>query len=120
MGNNFAVNAAQGNNDNDDFWIICCIKPLHTVKEAFICKWACKFEVGNEATGGYYYQKWGTVEGSFVLLQKLHMVYMHAHLVRAVKFLMPPKDHRVTGNDTVYTLLSHAQSGIMSVLHLWV
>jgi hypothetical protein len=30
---------------------------------------------------------------------------MHAHLVRAVKFLMPPKDHWVQGNDPIYELL---------------
>ncbi len=41
---------------------------------------------------------------------------MHAHLVWAMKFLMPPKDHKVSGNDGVYELIRDILSGIKSVI----
>lgn len=41
---------------------------------------------------------------------------MHAHLVRAVKFDMLPKDYRVQGNDLVYDLPACAWNGIKEVI----
>ena len=41
---------------------------------------------------------------------------MHACFVRTVKFVMPPKDHRVQENDMVYKLPGDARAGIMSVI----
>jgi hypothetical protein len=31
IGDNFVVNVEEGNNEGQEFWIICCIKPLHTI-----------------------------------------------------------------------------------------
>jgi hypothetical protein len=31
---------------------------------------------------------------------------MHAHLIRVVKCLMPPKDHQIQGNHPIYELPS--------------
>jgi hypothetical protein len=36
--------------------------------------------------------------------------------VKAVKFLMPPKDYRVFGNDSFFELPSKAAIGIRSVI----
>ncbi len=92
VGDNFVVNAQVDNDENADFWIICCTKHLHKVKKAFKCE-CIEFEKGDDVAAGKYYQKWGNSYSSYVLLKDSHIVYMHAHLVRAVKFLMPPKDH---------------------------
>ena len=116
VGDIFAVNAAAGNDKGKDFWIIICTKVLHTVKAPFTDKWGTSFNEGDEVVAGKYYQKWGTAENSYVLLRNSHTVYMHACFVRAVKFVMPPKDHRVQGNDMVYKLPANAWAGIMSVI----
>lgn len=71
-----------------------------------------KFEEGDDVVVGKYYQKWGNSNSSYVLLKDSHIVYMHAHLVRVVNFLMPPKDHQVQGNDPIYELHSDAAIGI--------
>jgi len=41
---------------------------------------------------------------------------MHVHLVWTMKFLMPPKDHRVNGNDGVYELIGDTLSNIKSII----
>ena len=118
VGNNFAINATRGNSENADFWLIYCMRTVHVVKKAFTFKWGTEFDIDNEVVSGYYYQKYGRGEESYVLLKNSEVVFMHAHLVRAVKFLMPPKDHRVNGNDMVYALSDATRQGIMSVISL--
>jgi hypothetical protein len=112
IGDNFALNAAKGNSEGCDYWIINCTKALHSVKVAFQCKWGEEFEVGDEALAGIYYQRWGNADSSYVLLKNSHTVFVHARYVRAVKFAMLPKDYRVQGNDLVYELPAHASAGI--------
>ncbi len=63
-----------------------------------------------------YTTKGGAIESSYVLLKDSHVVYMHVHLVQAMKFLMPPKDHKVSGNDDVYELTRDTLSSIRSVI----
>jgi hypothetical protein len=46
----------------------------------------------------------GDSDSSFVLFKDSHDVYMYSHFIRAIKFLMPPKNHHVFGNDAVYEL----------------
>jgi hypothetical protein len=82
------------------------------VKVPFTCKWGEEFEVGDEALAGTYYQRWGRGESSYVLLKNSQTVFMHAKYVRAIKFVMMPKDYRVQGNDFVYELPSNALIGI--------
>jgi hypothetical protein len=41
---------------------------------------------------------------------------MYSHLVRVVKFLMPPKNHRVNGNDVVYELPEDVVQSINEVV----
>jgi len=85
------------------------MKPLHH-------KWGTSFSKRDVVVASLYYQRWGNNESSYVLLKDLHMVYMHAHLVWAMKVLMPPKDHMVSSNDGVYELTIDIIGGIRSVL----
>jgi hypothetical protein len=41
---------------------------------------------------------------SYVLLKDSHIVYTSTKLAMIVKFLMPPKNHCVSGNNVVYEL----------------
>jgi hypothetical protein len=116
VGDNFAVNVKVGNLEGMNFWIILCIRPLRQVKKAFKNKWGTSFEVGDEMVVGLYYQKWGTSDYTYVLLKDSHLVFMHSYLVHAIKFLMPPKDYRVSGNDQVYELNEYTMSRIKFVL----
>jgi hypothetical protein len=93
-----------------------CIKPLHKVKDAFIDQWGISFEEGDDVVGGIYYQRWGNYDTSYVLLKYLHKVYFYSHLVRAIKFLMPPKNHRVGGNDPIYELPKEILRSINEVI----
>ncbi len=63
-----------------------------------------------------YYQKWGHSESSYVLLKYSHVVYLHVHLVQVLKFLMPPKDSKVSGNDGVYELTRDILLSIRSMI----
>ncbi len=51
-----------------------------------------------------------------VLLKDFHLAYLHSHLVCAVKFLMSPKDYKVSGNSSVYELSDHTLTSIQSVI----
>jgi hypothetical protein len=93
-----------------------CSRPLHHVQKAFTNKWGTSFEVGDYVVASLYYQKWGTNEHSYVLLKDSHLAYLHSHLVCAFKFLMSPKDYRVSGNSLVYEFNDDTLIGIQSVI----
>jgi hypothetical protein len=112
LGDNFAVNAEEGNDEDVDFYIVLCTKALFTATKSFKCKWGETFNVGDKVVAGKYYQKWGRSESNYVLLRKGETIHLLASCVRAIKFPMFPAQHRVSGNDPVYTLPSHAADGI--------
>jgi len=72
---------------------------------------------GDEVVVGKYYQKGGDSDSSFVLLKDSHDVYMYFHLIRAINFLMPPKNHHVFGNVT-YELPPDTISSIKEIITL--
>jgi hypothetical protein len=82
------------------------------VKVPFTCKWGEEFEVGGTRLWLAPTIRDGGGESSYVLLKNSQTVFMHARYVRAVKFVMMPKDYRVQGNDLVYELSSDALIGI--------
>lgn len=51
-----------------------------------------------------------------MLLKYSHVVYVNSHLVRVVKFLMPPRNHWVSGSDVVYELPKDILQGINEVI----
>jgi len=116
VGDNFVVNVEVGNFKGVDFWIKCYSRPLHCVQKTFTDKWGTSFEVGDYVVVGLYYQKWVTNEHSYVLLKDSHLAYLHSHLVCVVKFLMSPKDYKVSGNSSVYELSDHTLTSIQSVI----
>ncbi len=95
IGDNFAVNAEIGNLEGVDFWVVCCTKPMHTMRKEFIDKRGTSFAIGDDDV----IQRWGSSDRSFVLLKDYHVVYMLCSVVCVAKFLMPHKDHIVSGND---------------------
>jgi len=114
---NFAINAKEGNSEGQDFWLIYYTKPLHTVNKAFKCRWDIKFDevswhlmhaYGHDKRGWHDYRKLLPKVGDsnllYVLFKDSHFVYMYAHLVKAIKFLMPPKSHWIYQNDAVFEL----------------
>jgi hypothetical protein len=68
VGDNFVVNVEEGNNKGADFWLVCCVKPLHKSKQPYKCRWGTNFDEGDDAVVGKYYQKWGTSNSSYVQL----------------------------------------------------
>jgi len=104
VGDNFTVNAKERNDEGASFWLILCTKPLHKVKAPFINNWGNIYEEGDDVVEGLYYQKWGNNDNSYVFLKDSHKVYVYSHLVKVVKFLMPPKNHKVIGNHAIYEL----------------
>lgn len=78
-----------------------------------------EFQPGDEVIGGTYYKKHGTADNTFVFLDKSHVAYVHAHLVRAVKFSMTLASHVVKGGDPVYRMSSETLECIKSVLTEW-
>ncbi len=90
IGDNPIVNVEEGNDEGASFWLIMCTDPLHKVRNFFIDQWGTKFEEGDDVVGGIYYQRWGNNDTFYVLLKDSHKVFFYFHLVRVVKFLMPP------------------------------
>ncbi len=75
-------------------------------------KWGMKYDVGDEVVVRKYYKKWGNSNSSYVLLKESNVVYLYPHLVKAMKFLMAPKDYCVFGNDSLFELPYEATIGI--------
>ncbi len=50
------------------------------------------------------------------MLKDYSVVYLYSHLVKAMKFLMPPKDYCVFGNDALLELPNDADVGIRSII----
>ncbi len=75
-------------------------------------KWGTSFVARDVVVASLYYES----ESIYVLLKASHVVYIHAQHLWAVKFLMPPKDHRVSGNDGVYDLTMNILSRIKSII----
>jgi hypothetical protein len=104
IGDNFVVPIERDNSEGVDFYILQCQRPKFKVRESFTCVWGCEFEAGDLAIGGAYYQKWDSSNKSYVYLNESNAAYIHAHLVCASKFAMPLANHRVKGDDPVYSL----------------
>jgi hypothetical protein len=116
VNDNFIVNVEEGNDDGVTFWVILCTKPLHKVKASFIDNWGSSYEVSDDVVGGLYYHKWGNNDKTYVLLTNSHKIYVYLHLVRVVKFLMPPRNHRVIGNDVICKLPEEILQSINDVI----
>jgi len=104
VGDNFIINAKEGNDEDASFWLIMCIKPLHKVKALFIDNWGNSYEEGDDVVKGLYYQKWGNSDNSYFFFKDSCKVYVYSHLVKAMTFLMPLRNHKVIGNDVIYEL----------------
>jgi hypothetical protein len=108
VGDNFVVNVEEGNSEGQDFWLVCCTKQFHTLIHPLIYKWGTKYYERDEVVVGKYYQKWGNFDSSYVLLKFSNVVYLYSHLVKAVKFLMPPKDYHFFVDDALFELPNDA------------
>ncbi len=113
IGDNFAINVEEGNQEDVDFYVVLCIEPTHVVKEDFIDVWNTNFKVGDVVVVRTYYQKWGRGETRYVFLRNSPIVFLHVSHVRSIKFPMLPSSHRVFSNDVVYMFLDYSLCGIM-------
>jgi hypothetical protein len=71
VGDNFDVNVEEGNNEGQYFWIVCCIKSLHTLTKPLKCKWGTDYCEKDEVVARKYYQKWGNYNLSYLFLKIL-------------------------------------------------
>jgi hypothetical protein len=99
IGQNFAVLAEEGNDEEVQYYILQCQRAKFVVREDFDCVWGNKFEVGDHAIEGIYYQRCGRGLHNYVYLTGSHPAYIHSHLVKAKNFSILPHDHRVQGQD---------------------
>jgi hypothetical protein len=67
---------------------------------------------GNEVVVGKNCQKWGNSYSSYVLLKDSSVVYLYSCMVKAMKFLVPPKDYYVFVNDALFEQPNDATIGI--------
>ncbi len=118
IGDNLTINAEDGSFESASFQLIMCTKSLHKVKNIL--------QIG----GGQLLikvmlqqqtllPKWGNNKSFYVLLKYSHLVYICSHLVKAIKFLMPLRNHRVSRNDFVYELLKDISQGINEIIFFW-
>lgn len=114
IGQNFVVLAEDGNCEGVPYYVLHCQRPKFVVRQAFECVWGNKFEVGDHAVEGTYYQKWGPQ--NYVYLSTSRPTYIHSHLVIARGFPMMPQDHMVQGRDPTYKLLQGHHQMILNNL----
>jgi hypothetical protein len=112
VGDNFVINEEKGNSEGQDFWLVCCNKPLHTFIHPLMYNWGIEYYEGDEIVVGKYYQKWGKSNSTYVLLKDSNVVYLYSHLMKVVNLLMPPKYYCVFGNDALFELPNDAIIGI--------
>ncbi len=116
VGNNFVVNTKEGNSEGQEFWIVCCTRPLHKLNGPLNYKWGMNYNERDEVVARKYYKKWANSNSTYVVLKDSHVVYLYSHLISVMKFLMPPKNHCVFGNESLYELPSDAIIGIRSII----
>jgi hypothetical protein len=80
VGNNFVVNAKEGNNEGQELWVVCCSKPLHRLTNPLKCKWGMEYDVGDKFITWKYYKKWRNFNSFDVLLKQSNVVYLYSHL----------------------------------------
>ncbi len=95
---------------------MCCTKQFHTLIHPLTCKWGTKYYEGDEVVVGKYHKKWGISDSSYVLLKFSNVGYLYSHLVKAVKFLVPPKYYHVFGNDALFELPNDATIVVWSII----
>jgi hypothetical protein len=59
VGDNFAINVEEGNSERQEFWIVCCTKPLHKLNGPLNCKWGMNYNEGDEVVTRKNYKKMG-------------------------------------------------------------
>lgn len=116
LGENFAIEAEEGNDEGVDFHLLVCCSRPYVVQEPFSCSWGEKFTPGQLAVKARYYQKWGTGLQNYVYRSKSQIAHCHVEDIRAVKFPMIPQAHRVTGNDPVYALPVEVEDRVRQVM----
>jgi hypothetical protein len=91
----------------------------YTRQNTFTYQWGTSFDANDDVVGNIYYQRWGNNDTFYVLLKDSHRAYLYSHLVKAVRFLMPPKNHGVSGNDLIYELLGKILQNINEAFFFW-
>jgi hypothetical protein len=76
LGDNFVVNAKEGNEEGVEFYVMLCTQLAHILKEDYTCHWGIQFQAG-DVVARTYYQKWEIGEKTYVLLHRSHTVYLH-------------------------------------------
>jgi hypothetical protein len=76
LGDNFAMNAKEGNSEGVDFYILMCTKPMYTLFASYKCPWGYQFNACDVVVARRYYQKWGHFEHLNVFLKGFHVVIL--------------------------------------------
>jgi hypothetical protein len=117
VGDNFEVDIEKNYNEGDvNFYIVLYTQAMHNVKKDFIDPWKTRFRIGDVVVAKRYYKKWGMIGANYMFLRRSPIVFLHASHVTAIKFPMLFSNHRVFGNDLVFTLLKYSLCGIMQAL----
>ena len=91
IGDNFATEAEDGNEEGMDFYLLVCYSKPFVVKESFICPWGEEFSVGQLAVRGQYYQKWSTGPQNYVYRASLKLLVVMLRISGQSSFPWFPK-----------------------------
>jgi hypothetical protein len=108
----FCSDAKEGNEEGVDFYILLCIEINFIIEEPFTYPWGQTFHASDIIMAGKYYQNWGWIKFTYVLLMQSCTTYIHACHVRVIKFPMLLANYKVQGNELVYKLSPHVEDGI--------
>lgn len=90
LGEFFAIKAEEGNKWDVEFYILQCEQPLHVVKKSFEDLYGERFEEGDQALRGLWYQPVPGRETKYVLNDNVAKSYAHVASVVHIRFALTP------------------------------
>lgn len=100
VGDNFAVNAEEGNDEDAYFYIIKCYSQKEKTTKAQKDAWGNCISARSYVVQGHFYAKVQNHDDLYHLLDNRPPILIYSHLVRALKFKIEP----VQGEGNVFRL----------------
>jgi hypothetical protein len=87
LGDNFAINAEEGNSEGVNFYLVLSMQVVHPMEKDFTCQWGIEFKVCDVVVARKYYQKSGVGESNYVFLRISPTAFLHVAHVKAINFI---------------------------------
>ena len=88
VGDNFVVNAEEGNSEGVDYYILTCTVSKQCAMQNIVDAWGNFVSVGTFYIEGIFYAQLDAYNYVYILFKDKPIAYMYSHLVRCIKVPM--------------------------------